>query len=146
MPSIILECPHCGAEKIGFALVYELEAHRPTSHPRKFRTVAVCSNCNDWIIAIFDSPSANQSPIQCPFNPTQMGWNLSKCYPIPQPSKCPSHTPDDLKRIFLQAANALKRGDSDASGAMSRKVVDVSPQQLLGEKSKQHGNIQGRLD
>ncbi len=40
----------------------------------------------------------------------------------------------------------MKRGDPDASGAMSRKVVDASTQQLLGEESKKYNNIQGRID
>jgi len=43
-------------------------------------------------------------------------------------------------------ANAHRRGDPDASGAMSRKVVDVSTQQLLGEKSKDYRDIRGRID
>jgi hypothetical protein len=51
-----------------------------------------------------------------------------------------------LERYFKQAANALKRGDWDASGAMSRKVVDVSTQQKLGEDSKKYSSIKQRID
>jgi hypothetical protein len=58
----------------------------------------------------------------------------------------PSHTPTPIDRYYLQAADALQSGHSDASGAMSRKVVDVSTQQLLGEDSKNYSTIQKRID
>jgi hypothetical protein len=35
---------------------------------------------------------------------------------------------------------------SNASGAMSRKVIDVSTQQLLGDEGKKYGNIRDRID
>jgi hypothetical protein len=75
-----------------------------------------------------------------------MGWTLTDSYPKPMPSKCPSHTPDDLTRLFLQASNALKRGDADASGAMSRKVVDISTQQLLGAEKYRDRTMFGKIE
>jgi hypothetical protein len=58
---------------------------------------------------------------QCSADPRQ-SFILIGSHPEPLPSKCPDHTPDNLKRVFLQSANALKGGDPDASGTMSRKV------------------------
>src|SRR5262245_58573237 len=117
MPSIILECPHCGAEKIGFNLAAEAPARRrPPGGVQRFRVLLICSNCEEGMVALFDSRSTVQgSPCHYEVNPTEMGWSLTDTYPKPQPSTCPDHTPDGLKRIFLQAANALKRGDHDAS-------------------------------
>jgi hypothetical protein len=111
-----------------------------------------CSSCEEAVVAIFEArpnTQANQpgnSPMSSSVDPTRVGWAMIDNYPKPQPSKCPSHTPDDLNRIFLQAVNAFKRGDPDASGAMSRKVVDVSTQQMLGDESKKFGTIQARID
>jgi hypothetical protein len=150
MPSLILECPHCGAEKIGFTVLYQAQATiNPQNVVKRFRVYMSCSNCEEAVIGIFDKPAASpnpQDPTSCPIDPRMMGWRLTKIYPTPKPSQSPDYTPDYLKKIFLQAANALRRGDPDASGAMSRKVVDVSTQQLLGEESKNYHNIQGRID
>jgi hypothetical protein len=75
-----------------------------------------------------------------------MGFHVIKYYPGPMPSAVPSHSPAPLDRYYGQAADALQSGHSDASGAMSRKVVDVSTQKLLGEDSKKYGNIRDRID
>jgi hypothetical protein len=145
--SVVLECPHCGVEKVGFSFSGEVQSPTGPPNTKRFRTVLICSSCEEIVVAIFDgSPSATYSPSACPGDPRKFGWNIFKSYPQPALSKCPTHTPGELKRIFDQAANALKRRDPDASGAMSRKVVDVSTQQLLGEQSKKYSNIQGRID
>jgi predicted RNA-binding Zn-ribbon protein involved in translation (DUF1610 family) len=152
LASTILECPHCGAEKIGFHLTNEVEATiKPTGLYRKYRVTMVCPNCEEMVIGVFEATAINaatsqRTPVSSAVDPLKLGWTLANSYPKPQPSKCPSDTPEDLKRIFLQAANALKRQDPDASGAMSRKVLDVSTQQLLGEESKNYKTIHDRIN
>ena len=154
MPSMILECPHCGAEKIGFQLISDLlSTQRSSANLRRVRTLLMCTNCEEAVVVVFDAQPGtpagiNQGimPMNSNIDPTRSGWAIVNSYPKPQPSKCPPYTPDDLRRIFLQASNAFKRGDPDASGAMSRKVVDVSTQQLLAADSKKFNNIQGRID
>ena len=134
---------------MGFNIAAQVQATiKPAGVYLRFRDLLVCSNCEEAVVAVFDSMGNGQhnSPQGCGTDPTKLGWHLTRTYPLPPPSKCPAHTPDDLKRLYLQAANALKRGDPDASGAMSRKVVDVSTQTLLGEKSKDHKNIYSRIE
>src|SRR5258705_3608087 len=75
-----------------------------------------------------------------------LGFAIVKLYPGPMPSMAPSHVPTPLDRYYLQAADALQSGHSDASGAMSRKVVDVSTQKLLKEASKNYKTIRERID
>ncbi len=143
MPSLNLECPHCGAERTGFNL-----EHETSNTLSSFHTLLICASCGEGIVAVFRRTGASSynSPKGCPGDPRRHGWALANTYPKPQPSSCPSHTPEALKRLFLQATKALKREDPDASGAMSRKVVDVSSQQLLGEESEKYRNIQQRID
>jgi hypothetical protein len=85
-------------------------------------------------------------PTQCSTDPRQSNFILIGSHPEPLPSKCPDHMPDNLKRVFLQAANALKRGDPDASGAMCRKVIDGSTQSLLGDEAKNYPSIYSRIE
>jgi len=150
MPSLIVECPHCGAEKIGFNLMYQMPSTiTPKNMSKRFRVYMSCSNCEEAVIGTFDKPvnvGSPQEPLTCPIDPRILGWILTSTYPTPTPKPCPDCTPENLKKIYLQAANAHRRGDPDASGAMSRKVVDVSTQQLLGEKSKDYRDIRGRID
>jgi hypothetical protein len=51
-----------------------------------------------------------------------------------------------LPNIFAQAENALKRGLYDASGAMSRKTVDVATKLLIKEVAKQVRDLAPRID
>ena len=148
MPAITHECPHCGAEKMGFELSTQYSDPRHEKGVRQYRVVMVCAGCRELIIGRFinNGGSHHNSPGEVQGDPRDFGWGLLETYPAPAPSRCPEHTPDALKRVFLQAANALKRGDPDASGAMSRKVVDNSTQMLLAEKAKDYKNIHGRIE
>ena len=140
--------PHCGAEKIGFELSAQFADAKGFRGAQQVRAVMTCAGCQELVVGIFANPAGSRfaTPMEVPGDPRQFKWVLMNTYPTPAPSRCPDHTPDNLKRVFLQAANALKRGDPDASGAMSRKVVDVSTQVLLGEKAKTYGNIYQRIE
>ena len=132
--------------------MHQVPAERPPLGILRFRALMICSGCEEGVIGIFDYASRqsrqsnNMSPLQCTMDPRTLGWNLATTYPQPALPKCPDFTPDELKRVFLQAANALRRRDPDASGAMSRKVVDISTQRLLGEESKKFGTINARIE
>ena|ERR1039457_516312 len=152
MGSLILECPHCGAEKIGFTITCETIASSPPPMHVRYQSMLICTACEGAVVGVFDRsggviyPQNSSTPGNCPADPRKFQWQLTATYPKPEPSKCPMYTPPELKRLFLQASNALKRGDPDASGAMSRKVVDVSTQLLLAEQSKDYGTINARIE
>lgn len=44
---------------------------------------------------------------------------------------CPEYVPENIKRIFLEAGKCFSVGAFDASGAMSRKVLDASTRTLV---------------
>lgn len=136
MPSIILECPYCGAEKIGFSIVFEhISTLAPTNYIRR-RALMICSTCEGGVIGVFDKAhgaSGPQSLGQCTVDPTKQGYRLTETHPVPTPSKIPEYLPDPLGRFYKQAADASKRGDWDASGSMSRKVIDVSTKMQLAK-------------
>lgn len=149
MASLILECPHCGAEKIGFSVVFDAERTRDRRDGiKRYNSLLVCASCEGAIVGIFAKvqPSNYAVPAGCPSDPHHHGYHLEESHPKPTPSRIPAHATDALKNYFGQAADAARRGNWDASGAMSRKVVDVSTQQLLGAEAKKFGNIQGRID
>lgn len=148
--SIILECPHCGAEKIGFAIVHDVPCQKKmgAQQTKMFRSLLICSNCEEAVVASFRKPSTSNfgAPAACPSDPTNFGYVLLDTYPKAVPPRTPAHATEALKNYFGQASEAARRGNYDASGAMSRKVVDVSTKQLLGDEAKKFNNIQGRID
>ena len=59
MPSIILPCPHCLAEKVGFNIASEYRASAPRESPMdiggfRIRAVMICSNCEEIVIGLFE--------------------------------------------------------------------------------------------
>jgi Domain of unknown function (DUF4145) len=146
MASILTDCPHCGGIKIGFSGVaeYKLAPH----DSNKYLLFMVCNNCQGAIVNGYHlyNNMGYTSPASCPGDPANFGFNSGGSYPTPAPSKVPPQVPAPIDSYFLQASDALKRGHYDASGAMSRKVVDVSTQQLLGDESKKYNNIKSRID
>lgn len=150
MSSIVLECPYCGAEKVGFTLACGVRSSlTPPQVAKRTRYLMLCSNCEEAIVGVLDLPrgrSVSLEAHECTHDPTKAGYVLAAFYPKPACSRCPEHTPEVLERLFLQASNALKRGDADASGAMSRKVLDNSTQQLLAEDAAKDRTINARID
>jgi hypothetical protein len=154
MPSIVAECPYCGAEKVGFYIIgqYERQGVVVVHHDRLrfWDELAVCTKCERGVIAVYAHtdtlPPKHSSPQMCPSDPENWGYKLVEVLPRPRPSRAPDHLPDPLPNIFLQAANALKRGDWDASGAMSRKTVDVATKLLMKDVAKQVRDLAPRID
>jgi hypothetical protein len=146
MPAIIADCPHCGGEKIGFTFVAESSlAPARMSH---FMVCFKCNKCQGGLIVVY-AHAANygvSTPGGAPTDPSDVGFKLVEQYPTKGPTRIPTHVPGPLGRFFQQAHDGLRRGDHDASGAMSRKVIDVSTQKLLGDEAKKYGNIRDRID
>jgi hypothetical protein len=145
MASIIADCPHCGGEKMGFTSAGE---YRIVSPGTQFLAFFRCNKCQEGLIARYEMTAnhGHPSPVSCPADPSELGFRVKHMYPQKVPTRIPSHVPDQLGRYFQQAFDGYRRGDHDASGAMSRKVIDVSTQKLLAEESKKYGNIRDRID
>ncbi|HLZ75800.1 DUF4145 domain-containing protein [Phenylobacterium sp.] len=148
MASLILECPHCGAEQIGFAIVYECGA-RPVRLDYSFMEMMICSGCEQAVVGIFDGSvgsAKNNSPNKCQGDPRTHGWKLYTTYPVPTRRDVPQFIPDPLAAFFRQAAESCRRGHYDASGAMSRKVVDVATKKLLGGDLAKNETVYKRIE
>jgi hypothetical protein len=154
MPELSLECPHCGSEKIGFQV---LAQHKRLSSlviqgtkQTAWYVPAVCKHCEGPVIAIYmhyeRATPEHRSPSDCPSDPTRWGYTLGPVFPAPKPNRVPDHLPEGLPHVFQQAANGLRRGDWDASGAMSRKTVDVATKDLMKDVAKQIRDLAPRID
>jgi hypothetical protein len=107
-----------------------------------------CNKCQRGIVVEYSKHVEHgvATPGGCNADPVLLGFNVVHVYPGKMPPTMPAFTPAPLDRYYKQAADALWGGNPDASGAMSRKVVDVSTQKLLGEDARKFGTIQKRID
>jgi HEPN domain-containing protein len=147
MAAIIDDCPHCGGQKIGFSFV--ADSNLAPARQQQFMTTYKCNKCQGGLIVVYKQNVKHpkvEGPGTAPSDPMDVGFSVVEKYPTKMLARLPSHLPEPLGRFFQQANDGLRRGDYDASGAMSRKVVDVSTQKLLGDESRKYGNIRDRID
>lgn len=144
--AIQANCPHCGTQRIGFTFIGDVNLG--PQKPKNFLAFFKCNKCQGGLVVEYEHVINHGplSPGQCPSDPAELGFSVKKLYPGSMPSTVPAHVNAPLDRYYRQASESLQGGHYDASGAMSRKVVDVSTQQLLGEDSKKFGNIRDRID
>lgn len=144
MAATIADCPHCNGLHMGFSFLSQM---RFGGSDNRWLGVFYCNRCQGGIICEYRNAQVKFGDLNTvPGEPTQHGFQLLKIYPQAAPLKLPPHTPTPLDRYYQQASDGLRRGDYDASGAMSRKVVDVSTKMLLGDEAKKYNNIQGCID
>lgn len=146
MASITHNCPHCTTQRMAFTLSAESKLGPPRD--KDWVTLFNCNKCQGAIVVEYRYQINHgfSSPGQCKTDPATVGFGVIKIYPGEMPTSTPDFTPAPLDRYFRQAADALHSDSADASGAMSRKVVDVSTQKLLGEDAKKFNTIQKRID
>src|SRR5229473_2748225 len=144
--SVFNDCPHCTAKRMGFTLVGETSL--APVRKNGWMVLFTCNKCQGGLVAeyIKQVEYGVSTPGGCNADPTKLGFDLVKLYPGTMPQVMPAFTPVPLDRFYNQAVDALRSGNPDASGAMSRKVVDVSTKKLLGEDSKKYNTIKQRID
>src|SRR5258707_8770768 len=123
MPTAVTSgrCPHCNTDQIAFTWVGE--RNLAPKRPKDWLTLFSCNKCYSGLVVEYQHQINHgpSSPSGCQGDPMDLGFAIVKLYPGPMPSMAPSHVPTPLDRYYLQAADALQSGHSDASGAMSRK-------------------------
>jgi hypothetical protein len=144
--TISAKCPHCGTRDIGFTFVSQLSL--APRRKKEWMVLFSCNRCQGGLVIeyVWKVDYGPKDPSQCNGDPSQLGYNVVTYYPNPTPTNLPSHVPDALGHYFTQASEAFHNRHYDASGAMSRKVVDVSTQKLLGEDAKKFGTINARIN
>jgi hypothetical protein len=141
MSSTILNCPHCPAENVGFSIVHEVPLGRyKSSNFAIFLCTGLCTVCRGGVLLKFlDAKSTGKSVVNSQIDPVAEGFKLIESYPSRPSSSIPEYLPNGLQRFYSQARDCLRRDAYDASGAMARKTLDVSTQQLTAD-------LPGRLD
>ena len=127
MAELVLDCPHCGAERTGFVFggEYLVKRHKsPRSGAVKstWNTLFVCRRCTEGVVAQLETfrdtpPSAHDVVL------TTAEFQLMKVRPKPQPVAVPEHLPELIARDYKEAADSLRRQKFTSADMMFRKVL-----------------------
>ena len=129
MATIVYDCPHCGAQKMSFAI--QTEYVRPTN-PQQLIVSATCGGCNMPITAMFNS-SENLTMLgyktaSYPGNLMAAGHRIRpyQIFPASAPDDTPADIPEPVGRAFIQASASLKSQHFDAACSMYRKAMELA--------------------
>jgi len=138
MANILLDCPHCGGEKVGFTSFAEYVGPGQPGYSVFLR----CNHCGFPVSAIYVG-RGTQSPHNYGGDPTAIGHSLFKVFPAPAPSVAPDHVPANVSRFYVQGLDSLRRGNFDAAGAMFRKALEGALKRLAPEAK---GSVFARIE
>ena len=141
MPSLILECPHCKAEKIGFAgrVAYPLK-------PGVAETILMlqCEGCGEAIIANIHGGHGVVS--QWVSGHTNAPGQIWRVYPLPATTKAPADIPPNVQRAFLSGLDNLgRKGGANAAAIMFRRSIELAVKVINPEATK-GDNLKKRIE
>lgn len=130
MPVIVQECPHCGAEKIGFTI--EGRAIHPTKRDH-MAVMASCNGCGEAIVVTIRFSTLTDARA---FDEKvgdlrrMLGITVVSSYPKRLPVEAPAHVPENVGTLFRQAASNRRARSYDAASAMYRRALEVALKEL----------------
>ena len=121
---MVLDCPHCKAESVGFAFGGEHpQDGSPLGHPI-WNTLFECRKCHAGVVVELQNKSpVPAAPSACHGDPSDERFTVLAVYPKPQPLDVPEHLPKEIAGDYSQAADSLRRLNFTAAGMMFRKVL-----------------------
>ena len=137
MTHMVLDCPHCESEKVGFDFIGESRADVDgffgVSPPEKWNTFLQCRHCNKGVVVELYATSGRltETPANCPGDPQSFGFFAVAMYPEPQESTAPEHVSAAIASDFVEAVDNLKRGNYTSAGMMFRRVLQRSTTALI---------------
>jgi hypothetical protein len=150
---MIENCPRCGQVKTTFDILGSTMIDFGND---RWEAFSRCRQCWRPSIAKIHNRSNSKPPTEYEGSFIHPDYKFEEwVFVIPRVRKCPEHTPDEIERIFGEAATCEAVGLWDAAGAMFRKVLDAAtrlktPTPIEGDSStppwKVYKDLRLRLD
>ena len=98
-----------------------------TTHSEIFTVFYICPNCENGIVALIRI-LVGTTPHNYPSGIINSGrYQIFDTFPKGKPlAAAPDHLPENIKGLFLQAADNLKRGHFHSSTMMCRRILDIA--------------------
>jgi hypothetical protein len=123
----IADCPRCGQSRTTFDVLADVPSVRSDLwDPRE--VFLRCRSCGGSSIGLLTKKTSGiPEPTQIAGHFIDAYYRLAEwVFKIPSRRTCPQHVPDDVQRIFNEAASCLAIQCWDAAGSMFRKTLDVT--------------------
>lgn len=141
MPTVVADCPRCGAKQHTFDVSAQIE-RRDTGAAdwcRRFEIFSVCRNCTRptlFVIELTDINARNDTVLSGIF---KQSVTLNKYFRVLSyislsetvTRKAPEHTPTEIAQVFDEASVCLAVNCFNAAGAMYRLCLDMATRRLL---------------
>ena len=151
------DCPRCGQ----FRTTFDIMAFSQVNYGKtwnQFETFLCCRSCHKSSIGLLVQTNGMvESPTTFPGSYVNPYFDLSHwVFDVPNHRSVPEHVPEDIARIFNEAAECAAIGCWDAAGTMFRKALDVatrtrisspdSPSESRAPNWKVYKDLRLRLD
>ena len=127
MPEMVLNCPHCGSEKVGFE--FSGVRHRNTKRlfngieVSTWNTFWVCRKCREGVVVKLQA-SESSKPSEYSGDPRDKGFQMIAMHPKPYSISAPEHVPIGIAQDYKEASDSLRRENFTSAGLMFRKVLE----------------------
>ena len=141
MAQLLLECPHCRAEKIGFAPRYAGDFRPGVAQTILFLQ---CLGCGEGLAAVVDNFSRNVQH-WCNGQANDLG-KILRTYPAAAAHKAPADVPPEVQTAYLSGLDNLGRPNGTNTAAiMFRRAIEVAVKKLDPGAPK-GANLRARID
>lgn len=135
MSIIRRNCPHCPTQQVAFVLTWAAQVPNQSEH--MWNCAATCSACNGPICFVaVATNTGNRTPPSNYGGAIEPTWSVDRIWPTRTDSSAPAHTPDAVKRRFIEGEDAYARASWNAAVAMYRSALDIATKALDGVPAK----------
>jgi hypothetical protein len=135
------DCPFCGTRSVAFSTEGKWAESIKLDSEKTASVLLRCGNCGRGALARFAlSPGAHWEHFQrleradYANSYENLGYRLVEFHPSSGTGEAPPHTPPRVMELYKQASSNLHNRNWDASGAMSRKCLDVATKLISRER------------
>ncbi len=136
MPVLRLDCPHCPTNQVAFEVAWNGPANA-NRHDGWYVT-ALCGSCRAPITTHLKNKNPNDT--SSPLNHGAVLLNdlatpifeIQAAWPVRSAPDAPPHTPESVKRRFMEAEKAYQQHSWNAAVAMYRSALDIATKAIPG--------------
>ena len=128
MAEMVLECPHCRAERIGCNLIAQ-HLKVAEDYTRIWNVFLVCRNCNNGIVVELEGQSHFEEPTKFTGDPRSIGYKIDRVYPRTEQT-IPEHVSVEIRQNYEEAMDSLQRQKWTSAAMMFRKILDRATKEL----------------
>ena len=148
MPEMVLDCPHCKSERVGFDFGGEIMSRSDHAvhlmHQgihATWNTLFQCRHCRGGVAVKLGRVGQKEiRPSDChgdPCDPRDSLFRLIATYPEPQAINAPEYVPEAISGNYQEAVDNLQRQNWTSAVMMFRKVLDRATKELAGSLSNE---------